>query len=289
MPWFAFTDVSGEAFVFRLTDPARIAEARAILAGSETGAIHIGGTVVKTPLTGNIGWSYHLDPGSIFFFEMSTEVGDSTMTYIEQHLAAVGGALLPGSVWTGWSSELLSELHVMRGGTGAEAIAGDAGADLIFGHAGGDTLSGRGGADHLAGGTGADRLHGGSGADRLDGGSGNDTLAGGAGDDLLFAGRGSNRLRGGDGADIFRFGDPTGLGQTVVADFVQGSDRLDLDRAWLQGLADSDSDGRLTRHDVIAAFAQAGPDLVLTHVSGAELVLEGLAGAGLKPADFWLY
>jgi hypothetical protein len=66
MPWFAFTDASKETFVFRLTDPARIAEARAILSGAVTDATHVAGTVVKQPAPSNIGWSFHLDPASIF-------------------------------------------------------------------------------------------------------------------------------------------------------------------------------------------------------------------------------
>ena len=79
MAWFTFTDASDETFVLRLNDPGLVAHAGALLAGDETSNLRIGGTVIKTPIACNIGWSYHLDPASVFFFEMSTEVGDSTM------------------------------------------------------------------------------------------------------------------------------------------------------------------------------------------------------------------
>ena len=109
MAYFTFTDASRETFVIRLDDPDLIAHARALLAGTATDEARIGGIVTKKPADYGIGWSYHLDPDSIFFFDMSTEVGDSTMRYIEDHLDEIGGHLLPGSVWTGWSSDEVVE------------------------------------------------------------------------------------------------------------------------------------------------------------------------------------
>ena len=123
MPWFTFKDASDEIFAFRLTDPALVAHARALLAGAEFDQ-QIGGTVVKTPAAANVGWSYHL--ADAFFFEISTEVGDSTMRYVKEHLPEIGGYLLPGSVWTGWSSTVVDELRASSGTVGADTLAGSA-------------------------------------------------------------------------------------------------------------------------------------------------------------------
>ena len=249
MAWFTFTDASREVFVIRLTDPSLVAHARALLNGSEDDP-RIGGTVEKAPAIYNIGWSYHLDPASVFFFEMSTEVGDSTMRYIENHLDDVGGHLLPGRVWTGWSSTLTGELRCRWGDPDADRLGGTAGADLLFGLRGGDYLDGRAGADHLVGGRGSDHLLGAGGHDKLGGGLGNDKLwggqgrdllAGGADDDRLNGGRGKDRLEGQAGQDTFVL--RPGGGADRVLDFLDGTesdDRIDLTAFGLESLAEVD-------------------------------------------------
>lgn len=65
-----------------------------------------------------------------------------------------------------------------------------------------------------------------AGEDRIFGSAGADTLNGGAGDDFLHDGAGVDLLRGGAGADVFVL---VHDGQTDrIADFQQGSDRIDL-------------------------------------------------------------
>jgi hypothetical protein len=108
---FEFTDVTpGVGFVIRLEDPARIAEARAILRGEQLDRTHVLGRIVKTTAPYNSAWSYHLDPQSVEFFENSIEVCDATMQYVEDHLEEVGGAFLPDGFWCPWSSKLTREL-----------------------------------------------------------------------------------------------------------------------------------------------------------------------------------
>jgi hypothetical protein len=46
----------------------------------------------------------------ISFFEMSIEVCDAATGYVEQHLAEVGGAFLPGWRWCPWSSRVMEEV-----------------------------------------------------------------------------------------------------------------------------------------------------------------------------------
>jgi hypothetical protein len=108
---FAFTDVDPtKEFVIELSDRAMIAHARRIISREETAAVHVKGTIIKEPAPYNPGWSYHLDSGTIDFFEFAIEVCDSTMQYVEDHLSTVGGAFLPDSVWCPWSSTLRREL-----------------------------------------------------------------------------------------------------------------------------------------------------------------------------------
>ena len=91
---------------------------RRILSGEERSRIHVQGTVVKASVHYNPGWSCHLAPESIDFFELATEVCDASMQYVEEHLDEVGGSTLPGAHWCPWSSRLVDEvLPGLDGGT----------------------------------------------------------------------------------------------------------------------------------------------------------------------------
>lgn len=110
--YFRFTDTDGEPrFVIQLFDAAKIAHARRILRGEELSRVHVHGTVVKEPAPYNPGWSFHLDPISIDFFEFAIEVCDASIQYVEEHLDEVGGSTLPGSHWCPWSSRLVDEVE----------------------------------------------------------------------------------------------------------------------------------------------------------------------------------
>ncbi len=261
MAWFTFTDASDEKFVIRLTNPADISHARGLLAGTETSDPLIAGTVVKEQVPYNIGWSYHIQ--DIFFFEVSTEVGDSTMRYIEKHLAQVGGALLPGSVWTGWSSALVAELDPLHGSAGNDSLEGSHRADIVFGRAGDDSVLSFAGNDYLIGGAGLDTLGGGSGNDKLNGGAAADRLKGGTGADILVGGRGADELYAGpdDDKDRIVYGSKAELMETdqVFQFDFKGSvsevlhDRIDLRS--IDADADRGGDQALRFVDV---FATAG-------------------------------
>jgi hypothetical protein len=69
------------------------------------------GLVVAEAVPYNKPWSFHLDPTSISFAEMSIEVCDAATTYVEEHLAEVGGAFLPGRRWCPWSSRVIEEVQ----------------------------------------------------------------------------------------------------------------------------------------------------------------------------------
>jgi hypothetical protein len=107
--YFEFTDGTN-TFVFQLTDPAKIQQARNMLSGVDTDDVGVMGTVVKTPAPYNQPWNYQLDPNSVRFFGMAMEACDSSISYVNDHLDEVGGALLPGSTWCPWHSKLTREV-----------------------------------------------------------------------------------------------------------------------------------------------------------------------------------
>jgi hypothetical protein len=112
-PAAAYFKVAGateaDAFVIALTDPAIVAEARALVS-EQAPSKHVTGLVVAEAAPYNAPWSFHLDPASISFAEMSIEVCDAATNYVEEHLAEVGGAFLPGRRWCPWSSRVIAEV-----------------------------------------------------------------------------------------------------------------------------------------------------------------------------------
>ena len=97
-------------FVLRLDDERNIAEARAILNDSNSIKSHVQGTIVPNPAPYNPDWSFHLDPALIGFFEFQTDVCDSNVTYVEEHLDSIGGSFPPNSFWCPWSCKLEAEV-----------------------------------------------------------------------------------------------------------------------------------------------------------------------------------
>ncbi len=100
-----------ETFIFKLTDLAKIEEARAIVSGQKSNR-HVMGSVVQRPVGYNLPWSYHLDPASITFFDFALEVCDATIRYVEDHLDEACGAFLPGCTWCPWGSRLIAEVKL---------------------------------------------------------------------------------------------------------------------------------------------------------------------------------
>ncbi|WP_406003310.1 calmodulin-binding protein [Streptomyces sp. NBC_00829] len=108
--YFEFTDVTRERFVFKLTDPAKIQEARNVLSGQRKGNNHIIGKIVASPASYNPGWKFTLDSDTVGFFDRAMEVCDATIPYVNEHLDEAGGSFLPGMTWCDWSSRLVREV-----------------------------------------------------------------------------------------------------------------------------------------------------------------------------------
>lgn len=108
---FEFNQGDDGPFVIELVESEKIAHARSVLAGTEKTRVHVSGTIVKEIAAYNPGWSYHLEPTSIKFFQNAIEVCDANMNHVEQHLDEVGGEYLPNNHWCPWSSRLVRELE----------------------------------------------------------------------------------------------------------------------------------------------------------------------------------
>jgi hypothetical protein len=98
-----------QTFIIQLSNPVMIDEARAMLAGQQP-AKHLIGQIVKQPAAYNPPWSYHLEPASIQFFNVTIEVCDATILAVEEHLDEACGSFLPGCTWCPWSSRLIEEV-----------------------------------------------------------------------------------------------------------------------------------------------------------------------------------
>ena len=146
----------------------------------------------------------------------------------------------------------------LLGNSGSDFMIGGDLNDTFYGHSGDDTLNGGSGKDTAQfssnsntinlnttswqnTGDGKDRLisienvHAGSGndivigngaANTLNGQAGNDRLYGGTGNDLLIGGGGKDRVWGQAGRDTFRI--QSGTGYTIIKDFSDGADRIQL-------------------------------------------------------------
>ena len=91
-----------EKFIFKLTNPTRIQEARDILTtGSQKIVV---GTIIKQPVYYNPPWSFHFDPITISFVDIAIELCDSSIQGIEGNLDAAYPS------WCPWSTQLLREV-----------------------------------------------------------------------------------------------------------------------------------------------------------------------------------
>ena len=99
-----------ETVVFKLNDPARIAEARALIGQHKI----VLGTVIKERVNYNRARRFHLEPGSIGFADFTIEVCDTWVMAVDDGLEGVGGAFLPGNVMCPWGSRILREVPPQR-------------------------------------------------------------------------------------------------------------------------------------------------------------------------------
>jgi len=116
--YFAFKQIDDNdvvrEFVFAVSDTETALEARRIIADPSHLKRHVKGTIVPSAAWYNPEWSFHLAPSSIGFFELSVEVCDANVSWVEDHLSEIGGSALPGNHWCPWSSQLDREVFPSR-------------------------------------------------------------------------------------------------------------------------------------------------------------------------------
>ena len=69
------------------------------------------GTIIKETVPWNPKWSFYLDPITITFGNMFSDVCDANVDDVEEHLAMTGKYFLPGNFWCPWSARILQELE----------------------------------------------------------------------------------------------------------------------------------------------------------------------------------
>lgn len=98
-----------DTFIFLLTDPGKIDEARRMLSG-QSPPRHVMGEIVKQPAAYNPPWHYHLALDSVQFFDHAVEVCDASIQMVEEHLQEACETFLPDCIWCPWNSRLLQEV-----------------------------------------------------------------------------------------------------------------------------------------------------------------------------------
>jgi hypothetical protein len=97
-------------FVFALHDPKQVQEALDIIAGKRQPVPHVSGIIDTFSAPYNRPWGFHYEPSTIAFPEVSIEVCDAETSYVQAHLAEVGGHFLPGYRWCPWSQRVVREV-----------------------------------------------------------------------------------------------------------------------------------------------------------------------------------
>ena len=93
-------EVAGEMYRVLLTAPQTIAIAQRLLAGEEAPSIP-NGIVVRGDPSVNTGWTWHIDPASLEFADITTEVCDGRPSFVEQ-------GLITGNRFCPWSAEVVA-------------------------------------------------------------------------------------------------------------------------------------------------------------------------------------
>jgi hypothetical protein len=97
---YAKFDVVGETYHASITNPMGIDQAIALWKGTSTAAIP-NGKAICAPVPWNCPWTFHQDPASITFAELTIEVCDGTPSYVQDHCADFANGYCP------WSAKLV--------------------------------------------------------------------------------------------------------------------------------------------------------------------------------------
>lgn len=93
-------DVKGEQYRILVVDPDNVAIAQKLLSGQEAPSIP-NGLIVRGDPSVNTGWSWHIDPQSLEFADVTTEVCDGKPSFVED-------GTLSGDRFCPWSAKVIA-------------------------------------------------------------------------------------------------------------------------------------------------------------------------------------
>lgn len=93
-------DVVGETYRIELATPELVAHAEALLAGDDVAAIPLGRVVRDDPGV-NAPWSWHIDPATLQFADVTIEVCDGLPSYVED-------GIVTSPDYCPWSAKIVS-------------------------------------------------------------------------------------------------------------------------------------------------------------------------------------
>lgn len=100
-PTVATFEVAGvQTFKIELATPELIQHAKDLMAGSEEGRIPLG-TIVRDDPSVNAPWSWHIDPATLEFADVTIEVCDGLPEYVE-------AGTLTSDVYCPWSADVIA-------------------------------------------------------------------------------------------------------------------------------------------------------------------------------------
>lgn len=92
--------VDNEQYRILVSDKHNIAVARQLLAGDDAPSIP-NGVVVRGDASVNTGWSWHIDPASLEFADVTTEVCDGKPSFVEKRQ-------ITGDRFCPWSAKVVA-------------------------------------------------------------------------------------------------------------------------------------------------------------------------------------
>ena len=102
-PIAVFEVAGGEQFKVELATPELVAHAEQLLNDEDVAAIPLG-TVVRDDPGVNAPWSWHIDPATLEFADMTIEVCDGLPSYVED-------GTVTSDQYCPWSAELVDILY----------------------------------------------------------------------------------------------------------------------------------------------------------------------------------
>ena len=94
-----------DSFVMKVVDKEDLDHARSVVYGFGEVRTHVAGQVSLAPASWNPGWSFHVVPGTVSYWEQALEICDAAIAWVNVH-----GGPAPGGGWCPWWSEILYEL-----------------------------------------------------------------------------------------------------------------------------------------------------------------------------------